>query len=138
MSEDELQFINIHNNPNWVFGSKECANSRCALNRRAGFRLCAITRGLDTLRSVLVQKIPEKNCRFCCRHLRNPFGVYNAYNCPPPPKKNPFYLLRFFHINKEISRHFPVQWRIQRKREESQISQPTFLSRVCRFSSSAL
>ena len=61
-----------------------------------------------------------------------------AHPHSPPPKKNPFYLLRFFHINKEISRHFPVQWRIQRMREESQISQPTFLSRVCRISSSAL
>lgn len=50
----------------------------------------------------------------------------------------PDYLLRFFHINKEISRHFPVRLRIRHKREESQICHPTFLSRGCHFSSSAL
>lgn len=51
---------------------------------------------------------------------------------------NPVYLLRFFHINKEISRHFRVLWRIRHKREESQIFHPTFLFRVTLFSSSAL
>lgn len=52
--------------------------------------------------------------------------------------RTPVYLLRFFHINKEISRRFPVQLRIRHKREESQICHPTFLSRVAHFSSSAL
>ena len=109
---------------------------------RAGFRLCAITRDLDTLRSVLVQTIQEKKMQvfavdFCAILLVCKTRII-AHPHSPPPKKNPFYLLRFFHINKEISRHFPVQWRIQRMREESQISQPTFLSRVCRISSSAL
>lgn len=51
---------------------------------------------------------------------------------------NSDYLLRSSHISKEISRHSRVRLRIQHKRVESQISQPTFLSPVSPFSSALL
>jgi len=41
------------------------------------------------------------------------------------------YLHRFSHINKEISRHFRVQWRIRHTRGESRTSRPMFPSPEC-------
>lgn len=129
--------INIHYNPTCylvegVFGFRRHPE------KRADFLLFRLVRNYarrcweDTLKISFISNPPESGSRsLVASPLRSVLVFVENSEIILD------YLRRFSHTSKEISTHFPVRLRIRHKRGESQISQPTFLSRVCPFSSSA-
>lgn len=92
------------------------------------------------LRSLLFKTLQEQTVGFwfqdLCISLVWKLNWKFSKNKQKQDKKNPYYLRRFFHTSKEISRHFLVRLRIRHMREENQIFQPMFLSLVVPLSSS--